>query len=220
MHGRRLLPLTLFLLLVTASPALAGGTLTTAQFTARVSGTYTATGTVTNTKCRRVDSNGDVVIYTGTGTSSETTTFTTTRGTLFEVSKTQGQSRIGAGGFPIPVKATMTRASSLDETTDPKGCDPGAFPLRPNCGRRTKSYKLAVYGVRRGGPGFSYNFSSGFSTRTPDDPFTCPVAEAPDGGAASAPGAQGLGGEAVQPEPHPDRRQELRDSVPEELVGL
>jgi hypothetical protein len=90
MLGRRLLPLTLFLLLVTASPALAGGTLTTAQFTARVSGTYTATGTVTNTQCRRADDNGDVTTYTGNGTSSETTTFTTTRGTLFEVSKTQG----------------------------------------------------------------------------------------------------------------------------------
>jgi hypothetical protein len=93
------------------------------------------------------------------------------------VSRTQGQSRIGAGGFPIPVKATLTRASSLDESTDPKGCDPGGHPLPPNCGRKTKAYKLAVYGVRSGGPGFSYNFSSGFSTRTPEDPFTCPIAE-------------------------------------------
>ncbi len=177
---RRLLLLTALLVLGTAPPAVAGGTLTRAQFTARVSGTYKATGTVTNTQCRRLDAEGNPVVYTGSGTASESTSFKTTKGALFEVSKTQGQRRVGAGGFPIPVSASMTRSSKLDESTDPKGCDLSGFPQRPNCGTKRKGYKLSVFSVRSGGPGFSYNFSSGFSTTTPNDPFVCPLPEGAD----------------------------------------
>jgi len=178
--ARRLTLLTLLLALAIAPPAMAGGTLKTASFTARVSGTYKATGTVTNTQCRRLDAEGNPVTYTATATATETTSFTTTRGMRFDVSRTQGQSRLGGGGFPIPIRATMKRASGLDETTEPKGCNPGGFPLRPNCGTKRKPYKLSVYSVRRGGPGFAYNFSSGFSTTRPDDPFTCPLPENAD----------------------------------------
>jgi hypothetical protein len=175
MPRSHLLPIALLALLAVPAPALAGGTLKREQFTARVSGSYKSTSTVTNTQCRRLDAEGNASTYTGTGTSSETTTFAATKGALFEVSKTTGRKRLGAGGLPIPIRATMKRTSTLDESTSPKGCDLGRFPLAPNCGTKRKAYKLSVFGTKEGG--FAYNFSSGFSTTTPDDPFTCPLGE-------------------------------------------
>jgi hypothetical protein len=154
---------------------MAGGTLTRAQFTARISGTYTSSGTVTNTQCHRVDDEGNSTTYTATGTSSESTTFKATKGALFEVSKTTGERIPSAGGFPIPISASITRTSTLDETTEPKGCNPGGFPLRPNCGTKRKAFQLSVFGRKTGG--FSYNFIRRFSSYTPEDPFTCPLAE-------------------------------------------
>jgi hypothetical protein len=179
MRGRPLLFLTLFLLFAIASPAMAGGRLLTiASFTARVSGTYTSTGTVTNTQCQRLDAQDNPVNYTATGTATESTTFKATKGARFDVTKTKGQSGLRAGGFPIPVSASMKRATTLDESTEPKGCKLRRLPLPPNCGTKRKPYKLNVFGLRGGG--FSYNFSSRFSTITPEDPFTCPLAEGGD----------------------------------------
>jgi hypothetical protein len=177
--GRRHLLITAaFLLLLPAPDALAGRTLPTASFTARISGTYTTSGTVTNTRCYRVDENDNQIPFSASGNASESTSFRATRGALLGVSRTPGQRRIIAGGPAIPVTATMNRSSTLDSGTEPQGCKPNP-PLQRSCGRKTKAFKLSVFGVRRG-YGFSYNFSSGFSSTFPADPFECPLVEGED----------------------------------------
>ena len=146
MLGARLATLTLAPLLVAlaAAPAMGAGSVQSANFTARISGTYTASGTVTNTSCYRVDANDNQVPFTGTGSASETTSFRSTRGALLGVSKMVNERRIVAGGPAIPVTATMSRSSTLDGSTEPQGCKPNSFPLRSTCGRKTKRYGIAV----------------------------------------------------------------------------
>ena len=178
MHGRTLtLLLGLAALLTSTAPAFAGGSEQRSSFKISVSGTYRSSGDVTNTECLRPDpATGEAVTYTATGKASESTSFSTTRAARFDVSRTKGHSRVFGGGFPVPVRARMTRSSDLDETTHPKGCRLNDHPLPKNCGTKTKPYKLSVY-LRRAG-GFSFNFSNGFSTERPEDPFSCPL---PDG---------------------------------------
>ncbi len=173
MHGRTLALLALAALLLTAAPALGAGAEQRASFNLRVSGTYTSHGQVTNTQCRRLDAEGNSQTYTGTGSTSESTSFSATRSVRFDVSRTRGHARVFGGGLPVPVKAKMKRSSTLEEATQPRGCDLSDHPPAKNCGTKTKPYKLSVF-LRRAG-GLSYTFSSGFSTTTPDDPFSCPV---------------------------------------------
>jgi hypothetical protein len=179
-NGRRFVLLTGLLLLAIAPPAIGGaGSVKSANFTARISGTYTASGTVTNTSCYRVDANDNQIPFTGSGSASETTSFRSTRGALLGVSKMVNERRIVAGGFAIPVTATMSRSSTLDGSTEPQGCKPNSFPLRSTCGRKTKRYGIAVY-ARRQDNRLSYNLSSGYSTTFPEDPFQCPLVEGAD----------------------------------------
>jgi hypothetical protein len=167
-----------------ASAALSALALTTAadarsfddaRFTARISGTYDVSGTVTNSRCFREDEAGNVTYFTATGNAAEHTTFRAKRGALLGVSRTRGERRIVAGGPAIPVTTTTTRTSTLPGSSEPQGCRPNSPP--PACGTKTKSYKIEVYGVGHGF-GFSYNLSNGFSTSIPDDPFEdCPLPE-------------------------------------------
>ena len=170
---------------IIALALVAGGTLaahadartySSANFTARISGSYETSGTVTNTRCYRVDDNDNVTYFTATGQASERTTFKAKRGALLAVSRTRGDRRIVAGGPTIPVATTVTRTSTLAGSTEPQGCRPNS--PSPSCGTRSRSYKIAVYGVRRG-YGFSYNLSNGYSTSIPEDPFypACPLVE-------------------------------------------
>ena len=180
MNGRRFVLLTGLLLLAIAPPAIGGtGSVKSANFTARISGTYTASGTVTNTSCYRVDANDNQIPFTGSGSASETTSFRATRGARLGVSKMVNERRIVAGGPAIPVTATMSRSSTLEGSTKPQGCKPNSFPLRSTCGRKTKRYGIAVY-ARRQDNRLSYNFSSRYSTIFPEDPFQCPLVEGAD----------------------------------------
>ena len=146
-----------------------------ANFTARISGTYETSGTVTNTRCFRVDDQDNVTYFTSSGAASEKTAFQATRGSLLGVSRTRGDRRIFAGGPTIPVRATVSRTSDLSAGSEPANCRPNTPP--PSCGTKTGNYKLEVYGVGHGF-GFSYNPSNGFSTTFPDDPFQdCPLVE-------------------------------------------
>ena len=154
--------------LAAAPSAFAAGSEKRANFTATISGTYDVTGTVTNNRCFRENSAGDVEYYTASGQTSEHTTFHSTRGALLGVSRTRGDHRIVAGGPTIPITATIARTGTDPGTTEPNGCRPNPPP--PDCGTKTKNYKLEVYGVGKG-YGFSYNLSNGFSTSIPEDPF-------------------------------------------------
>src|SRR3954453_3046239 len=160
--------IALTLALVAAPSAFATGSEKRANFTASISGTYDVSGTVTNNKCFRENANGDTETFTATGQTSEHTTFHSTKGKLFAVSLTRGGHRLFAGGPAIPVTATIARTGPNPGSTEPSGCRPNPPP--PDCGTKTRKYHLSPYGVGRGF-GFSYNFSSHFTTQIPEDPF-------------------------------------------------
>jgi hypothetical protein len=67
----------------------------------------------------------------------------------------------------------MHRDSGLSGTSTPKGCHPNddQFANTPDCGTKTKTYKIRVYG-RTDKAAFSFAFSDGYHTIYPDDPFT------------------------------------------------
>jgi hypothetical protein len=165
-HALRITCLLAFL--VFAPSALATGSEKRANFTATISGTYDVSGTVTNNKCFRENANGDEEIFTATGQTSEHTTFRTTKGKLLAVSLTRGDHRIFAGGPGLPVTATIARTGTNPGSTEPSGCRPNPQPT--DCGTKTRKYHLSPYGVGRG-YGFSYNFTSHFTTQIPEDPF-------------------------------------------------
>ena len=154
--------------LAAAPSAFAGGSQKRATFTATISGTYDVSGTVTNTNCFRENENGDQETFTATGQTSEHTTFRSTKGKLFAVSLTRGDNRFFAGGAGIPVTATIARSGTNPGSTEPNGCRPNPPPT--DCGTKTRKYHLTPYGVGRGF-GFSYNFTSHFTTQIPEDPF-------------------------------------------------
>lgn len=171
----RLVPLLALLTGLGAAPPASGALQDTQTFTARIAGTYTTTGTLTNTKCHRVDDRGNEVPFTATGEASETAAFRATRGAVFAVSR-YGGGRLSAGGLGMPVTARLTRSSTMDSDADPRGCRPaGSFTRRPDCGTRTRGYRLMAYGGRRGNV-FSYHFVRRSSTTFPPDPFfECPL---------------------------------------------
>ena len=164
----RMAVISLAAALVAAPSAFAAGSEKRANFTAKISGTYDVSGTVTNTKCFRENANGDPETFTATGQTSEHTTFSSTKSKLLAVSLTRGDRRIFAGGPGIPVTATIARSGTNPGSTEPNGCRPNSPP--PDCGTKTRKYHLSPYGVARGF-GFSYNFTDHFTTRIPDDPF-------------------------------------------------
>jgi hypothetical protein len=160
--------ISLALALVAAPSAFATGSEKRANFTASITGTYDVSGTVTNNKCFRENANGDTETFTATGQTAEHTTFRSTKGKLLAVSLTRGDHRLFAGGPGIPVTATIARTGTNPGSTEPNGCRPNPPP--PDCGTKTRNYHLSPYGVGRGF-GFSYNFSSHFTTQIPGDPF-------------------------------------------------
>ena len=150
-----------------------------ARFTATISGTYDVSGSVTNTGCWRADDSDNAVTFSASGQAQEHAAFRSTRGMLLGVSRMRGEKRLFAGGPAIPVAATISRSGNLTSSTEPDGCKPNEEPAR--CGTKSRAYKLAIYGVRSGF-GLSYNFSSGYSTKFPDDPFypDCALPEGSD----------------------------------------
>jgi hypothetical protein len=86
-----------------------------------------------------------------------------------------GRDRTFAAGSlkQLSTKFTLQRESGLSGTSTPKGCHPNddQFADTPDCGTKTKSYLIRVYG-RTDKSAFSFGFSDGYSTIHPDDPFT------------------------------------------------
>jgi hypothetical protein len=145
----------------------------TAKFRASLSGTYTQQGTSTNSRCYVSDGDGGGHYVSMTGTSTENDSFTSIKPVTLSVSRVIRQKTVDAGSLQqLATKFTLQRESQLVGSDTPKGCDPSfeQFASPPDCGTKTKTFKLRVYG-RQDKPAFSFLFSNGYSTIHPDDPF-------------------------------------------------
>ena len=142
-----------------------------ATFRASLSGTYTYQGTSTNNRCHSADGEST---FSMTGASTENESFHSLKPIKLQVSRVITQKTVDAGSFQtFATKFTFQRTSDLIGTDTPKGCDPvyeQQFADPTDCGTKTKTYKIRVYG-RQDKAAFSYLFSSGFNTIYPDDPF-------------------------------------------------
>jgi hypothetical protein len=169
----RLTTMLLALALAVALPA--GASAETAKFRASLSGTYTQQGTTTNDRCYQPDPSGDGgKTVSMTASSAETDSFKSVKPITLTVSRVIRQKTVDAGSFQqLATKFTLHRESGLNGTSTPKGCDPSydQFADAPDCGTKTKTYKIRVYG-RVDKPAFSFGFSNGYNTIHPDDPFT------------------------------------------------
>jgi hypothetical protein len=164
--------MALLLALAMALPATASAQ--TAKFRASISGTYTHEGSTTNDNCYQPDGNGGGKTVSMTAGSAESDTFQSTKPVTLTVSRFTGDRTFAAGSLQqLATKFTLKRESGLNGTSTPKGCSPNAdqFAAPPDCGTKTKTYRLRLYG-RVDKPAFSFDFSDGYHTIHPDDPFT------------------------------------------------
>jgi hypothetical protein len=145
-----------------------------AKFRASLSGTYTQQGSSTNSRCYVPDGDDSGHYVSMTGTSTESDSFQSVKPITLTVSRVIRQKTVDAGSFQqLATKFTLHRESQLVGTDTPAGCDPSyeQFASPPDCGTKTKTFKIRVYG-RQDKPAFSFLFSNGFNTIHPDDPFT------------------------------------------------
>jgi hypothetical protein len=146
-----------------------------ANFRASLAGTYTQQGTSTDSRCWTDDGdgNGNVTYHTVTSTASETDSFHSIKPINLQVSRVILQKTVDAGSFQqLLTTYTLHRESVMGPDT-PANCDPDNDPgaPTPDCGTKTKTYRIRVYG-RVDKPAFSFLFSNGSNTIYPDDPFT------------------------------------------------
>jgi hypothetical protein len=140
-----------------------------ANFKASLSGTYTQQGTTTDNRCSHDDGNGTVTYSSVTYQSSETDSFQSVKPIKLQVSRVILQKTVDAGSFQqLITKFTLHRERTADATCS---SDNDPFAPTPDCGTKTKSYRIRVYG-RVDKPAFSYLFSNGSNTIYPDDPFS------------------------------------------------
>lgn len=145
-----------------------------AKFRASISGTYTHTGTTTNDNCFQPDGADGGKTVSLTASSSETDSFRSVKPVTLEASHFGRDKTFAAGSLKqLATKFTLKRESGLSGTSTPKGCHPNddQFADQPDCGTKTKTYQIRVYG-RTDKPAFSFGFSNGYNTIHPDDPFT------------------------------------------------
>lgn len=146
----------------------------TAKFRASLSGTYSHTGTTTNDNCYQPDGTGDGKTVSLTANSTESDSFKSVKPVTLEASHYGREKVFGAGSLKtLATKFTLQRESGLSGASTPKGCHPNddQFADKPDCGTKTKTYKIRVYG-RSDKSAFSFGFSDGYSMIHPDDPFT------------------------------------------------
>ena len=171
---RRSIELTAVLAVCIAAALPATASAQTAKFRASLSGTYTQQGTTTNDNCFQADGTDDGKTVSLTAGASESDTFRSVRPVTLSVSRFGRDKTFGAGSLQqLATKFTLHRESGLSGTSTPKGCRPNEdqFADKPDCGTKTKTYKIRVYG-RTDKPAFSFGFSNGYNMVHPDDPFT------------------------------------------------
>ena len=170
---RRSIELTA-LLVICAGLLPAGASAQTVKFRASLSGTYTHEGTTTNDDCFQADGTDQGKTVSLTAGSTESDTFRSVRPITLTVSRFTGDKTFLAGSFKqLATKFTLHRESGLSGTSTPKGCRPNEdqFANKPDCGTKTKTYRIRVYG-RTDKPAFSFDFNDGYHTIHPDDPFS------------------------------------------------
>lgn len=172
---RRSIEVTALLALAVAMAVPATATAeTTAKFRASLSGTYTHEGTTTSNDCWRSDGTDEGQTFSLTAGSKESDTFKSVKPITLTVGHFLHDKTFTAGSFQnLATKFTLHRESGLAGTSTPKGCRPNEdqFANKPDCGTKTKTYRIRVYG-RADKPAFSFGFSDGYHTIHPDDPFT------------------------------------------------
>jgi hypothetical protein len=163
-----------FVLLVAALSLLPGApsaSAAVAKFSASLSGTYTTSGTETDSNCSVPTPNGEdeAVPVTQHGKASERDSFRSLAPVALTVSRVRGQHTFDAGSFArLRTAFDIARTS----TADPPYCHASdAGFLHPDCGSLRRTYSLWVYG-RTDRPAFSFMFSRGDSPYHPEDPFS------------------------------------------------
>jgi hypothetical protein len=146
----------------------------TITWRASFSGSYTTNGTLTNTDCFRPGgpSGDDQIPFTGTGQAGETATFRTLRSQRVQMSKF-GSLPLGAGAFrDFQVEAKITRSTTLEGQSTPRGCRPNFRPEQPDCGSKTRRYAMQIRtNNSRRRNGLVVRFIRRFVFVNPDDPF-------------------------------------------------
>jgi hypothetical protein len=171
---RRSIEVTVLVAVMAAAALPATASAESAKFRASLSGTYSHTGTTTNDNCVQPDGSFDGKQVSLTASSSESDTFKSVKPVTLEASHFGRDKTFAAGSLKqLPTKFTLQRESGLSGTATPKGCHPNEdqFANKPDCGTKTKTYRIRVYG-RSDKSAFSFGFSNGYNTIHPDDPFT------------------------------------------------
>jgi hypothetical protein len=163
----------LTLLAVTAAPAVAGER--TARFSVTLKGTYSTTGSTTESDCFTTSNDTAVPLPPQTATATDTTRFASTRANSIQVSQT-GRGRLFAGRLRfnriLPLRVTDVRSSNHGPYSTVPSCRPSQNPDPQDCGSKTKTLTVDVYGSGRG-HSLGFSFIRGFSfIDHPEDIFT------------------------------------------------
>jgi hypothetical protein len=115
------------------------------KYRVSVSGTYTATGTVTNSGCYVNDAT-----QTLSGEARETVRFRTTRSSIIFVQRRSDFPAVALNDDhrPVKAKATVERSSTLDDRESPRGCN--GTPDKQDCGTKTLAFDIGFGGARNG----------------------------------------------------------------------
>ena len=170
-HGPRLLAvaiLTSTIALASAAECFGAG-LQRARFNVTISGTFTSTGSETDTGCHYEDVPGEVVQFTKTTTVTDRARFSSHGRGIVEVSSLGGPPLAGMIKIPSGTAAlTRSRASNT-----PRPCSPSGLPDR--CGSKSRTVRFGVWG-RTTRSALGYELRNRTGPVYPDDPFTeCPL---------------------------------------------
>jgi hypothetical protein len=150
----------------------------TAHFEVTLTGSYSTSGTATETGCSSVDADDNVhPLPPQTGSAGETVSFASTRPVAFVVSSLfRRPPLVGPLRLHrlIPVRVTAKRTSTLGDHGTVRGCQPGDDVGAPtaDCGVKRRTYSTTVFGSTAR-PLFGYHFVN-YDASTlwrPPDPF-------------------------------------------------
>jgi rubredoxin len=150
-----------------------------ANFRASLTGTYTTSGSVTESGCWAPGPppDGDQIpLPPQTGHVTATDSFSSVRPNVIQVGHIRGEP-VGAGRLHpngvMPLKVTSTRTSTLGSYGTVNGCTP-APPEEPpsDCGTKAGTYGADIVGARKGQAlGFTFIKAHAYIYQ-PDDPFS------------------------------------------------
>jgi hypothetical protein len=151
-----------------------------ARFNVTMKGSYSTTGTGTESGCFSVDANDKVTqLPPQSGNASENDSIASTRSygvvvtSLFGEPPSVGPLKLNR---LLPLRVTATRTSSLGDHGSARGCRPnsGVGDPTPDCGTKVRTYPASVFGAPRQRV-FGYQFirNNAFITQPPDPFLGC-----------------------------------------------